>query len=124
MYIYYYKIKLFTFFYIWLISLIKCDTEFCQLFDNDCYKCVLCEDENLSCDCFWNINGCTYLNRGYSTYDSWASKITICQNSDKSTYANYAFCPLSESKKTDSNLDSDNAIMNMNNIPKKISNYK
>ena len=110
MYIYYYKIKLFTFFYIWLISLIKCDTEFCRLFDNDCYKCVLCEDENLSCDCFWNINGCTYLNRGYSTYDSWASKITICQNSDKSTYANYAFCPLSESKKTDSNLDSDNSI--------------
>ena len=106
MYIYY-KDKLFTFFYFWLISLMKCDSEFCKTFDDDCYNCVLCQDENLSCDCKWNINGCSY---GYSSYDSWASKITICQNSDKATYANYDYCPSSESKKSDSNLDSDNSI--------------
>ena len=110
MYICYYKNKLFTFFYFFLISLIKSDSEFCEKQNEDCIGCVLCLNEEISCDCIWTINGCTSVSGRISEENSWNSKITICQNSNRATYTNYEYCPTTSSKKTEDDLDKDKSL--------------
>jgi hypothetical protein len=111
MHIFYNKIKLFTFFYFFLISLIKSDQEFCQNQNDDCIACVLCLNEDISCDCIWTINGCTSVSGRISEDNSWNSKITICQNSNRATYTNYIYCPTTSSRKTEDDLDGSKSII-------------
>ena len=110
MYIFYNKNKLLTFLCFFLISLIKSDSEFCANQNDDCIACVLCLNEDISCDCIWTINGCTSVSGRISEDNSWNSKITICQNSNRATYTNYIYCPTTASKKTENDLDADKSL--------------
>ena len=108
--IYYNKNKLTGFICFFLLSLIKCDANFCASQNDDCISCVLCLNEDSVCDCIWTINGCTNVAGRISEDNSWNSKITICQNSNKALYTNHIYCPTTSSKKTEDDLDGSKSI--------------
>ena len=103
------KNLLYFFFYFSFNLLIRCDESICNNF-NECISCMLCDNENiLGCPCAWTIDGCIPYG-GYSTYEGWYSKITTCQNLNKSNKLKNEFCPTSSSKKTESDLDKDKSL--------------
>ena len=103
------KNLLYFFFYFSFNLLIRCDDSICNNF-SECISCMLCDNENiLGCPCAWTIDGCIPYG-GYSTYEGWYSKITTCQNLNKSNKLKNEFCPTSSSKKTESDLDKDKSL--------------
>ena len=107
-----FKRKILFFFFYLSYKLIKCQgTIDCDPFD-DCYKCVLCEDESLPfCRCVWTTSGCSYSNyREYLEYENWYSKILTCQNLDNIGDVSKVYCPRASSFTTESDLNKDNSI--------------
>ena len=111
--IFFLKNLLYIFFYFSHKLLISCDENtYCSLFP-DCYKCVLCLDEDLtSCKCVWTNTGCSYSNYGnYLESDNWYSKIITCQNLDSINGVDNVYCPKLSSIKSESDLDKDKSII-------------
>ena len=102
---------LFFVFFISYKSLIRCDE--CDNFDDDCYKCVLCSDESISCSCIWTYSSCEYSNYGtYTGSDEWYSKISICLNLEDMDLSNSGkvYCPKASSSTNEENLDKESSI--------------
>ena len=111
--IFFSKNILYFFLYFSTKYLIRCDTSYnCESYTN-CYDCVLCGQNGLSCNCLYTINDCTSYTSYYSGYSEstgWYSKVSTCESLDNRKKTNYAYCPSSSSIRNEDDLNSDKSI--------------